>query len=108
MSFQVLVPPSTAGDIARIVQHVRETQSARRARAVLDQLAAARDSLASFPERGSPPRELLALGINEYRQILSPPYRIIYYVADRRVIVVLIADGRRDMRSLLARRLLGA
>ena len=108
MGFQVLVPPATAADIARIVQHVRETQSARRARAVLDQLTAARDSLASFPERGSPPRELLTLGINEYRQIVSPPYRIIYYVSHRRVIVVLIADGRRDMRSLLAQRLLGA
>jgi toxin ParE1/3/4 len=69
---------------------------------------AARDSLASFPERGSPPRELLALGINEYRQIVSPPYRIIHYISDRCVIVVPIADGRRDMRSLLALRLLGA
>jgi toxin ParE1/3/4 len=36
------------------------------------------------------------------------PYRIIYYLSDDRVIIVLIADGRRDMRSLLAQRLLGA
>jgi toxin ParE1/3/4 len=44
----------------------------------------------------------------DYRQISFKPYRIIYRIADRHVIVYLIADGRRDMRTLLARRLLGA
>jgi toxin ParE1/3/4 len=33
---------------------------------------------------------------------------VIYRVADNRVIIYLIADGRRDMQSVLARRLLGA
>ena len=33
---------------------------------------------------------------------------IVYRVLDREVLVLIIADGRRDMRALLARRLLGA
>ncbi|PKQ02736.1 MAG: plasmid stabilization protein, partial [Alphaproteobacteria bacterium HGW-Alphaproteobacteria-11] len=32
----------------------------------------------------------------------------IYRTIDKRVVIYLIADGRRDMQSLLARRLLGA
>jgi hypothetical protein len=40
----------------------------------------------------------------EYRQILSDPYRLIYRVIEDQVIVYLIADGRRVMQSLLARR----
>lgn len=108
MSHEVLLPPSVVRDIEQIVEQVRRSQSTRRAREVLDQLMAVRDSLAHFPQRGSPPRELLALGLGGYRQIVSPPYRIIYYLSDDRVIVLLIADDRRDMRSLLAQRLLGA
>jgi toxin ParE1/3/4 len=66
------------------------------------------ETLATFPERGSYPRELLALGVREYRQMFFQPYRVIYRVVGERVYVCLIADGRRDMQGLLQRRLLGA
>jgi len=64
--------------------------------------------LSEFPERGAYPKELLALGVREYREIFFKPYRIIYRVLDKNVYVLLIADGRRDMQSLLQRRLLDA
>ena len=53
-------------------------------------------------------KELLALGIREYRETFFKPYRIVYRVQGSRVDVYLIADGRRDMQALLSRRLLGA
>jgi toxin ParE1/3/4 len=34
------------------------------------------------------------------------PYRVIYPVLDRPVIISLIADGRRDLQTLLENRLL--
>jgi toxin ParE1/3/4 len=58
-------------------------------------------------ERGSYPKELVSLGIKEYRQTFFKPYRVIYRVADNKVIIYLIVDGRRDMQAVLARRLLG-
>jgi toxin ParE1/3/4 len=66
------------------------------------------ERLATFPDRGPHPKELQALGIREYRQTFFKPYRLIYRVIGRQVLIYLIADGRRDMRSLLSRRLLGA
>jgi toxin ParE1/3/4 len=66
------------------------------------------ESLAQFPERGNCPRELAGLGIREYRQTIFKPCRVIYRVVEGRVIVYLIADGRRGMQALLARRLLDA
>ena len=36
------------------------------------------------------------------------PYRLIYRVMGRQVVIYLIVDGRRDMQSLLANRLLSA
>ena len=73
---------------------------------VLDGLADVLDTLSRFPERGSWPKELLGLGIREYRQIFFKPYRIIYRVVGQQVIVYVVADGRRDMQTLLAQRLL--
>lgn len=64
--------------------------------------------LATLPRRGNHPRELLAMGNRSFREVRLKPYRIVYRVLDRRVLVLVIADGRRDMRALLARRLLGA
>jgi hypothetical protein len=52
--------------------------------------------------------KLRSLGISEYRQIFFKPYRLIYRVHLKQVILYVITDGCRDMGSLLARRLLGA
>jgi toxin ParE1/3/4 len=74
---------------------------------VLDALIDVVESLSRFPERGSHPRELLGLGIKEYRQTFFKPYRLVYRITDRKVTIYLIVDGRRDMQAVLARRLLG-
>ena len=65
-------------------------------------------SLSESPQRGSHPKELLDLGIREYREVFFKPYRIIYREIEDDVHVMVIADGRRDMRTLLERRLLWA
>ncbi len=65
------------------------------------------ETLAAFPERGSYPKELLLLGIREYRQAHFKPYRLIYRVIGKQVLIYMIADGRRDMQTLLSHRMLG-
>jgi toxin ParE1/3/4 len=54
------------------------------------------------------PKELDALGIREFRQILVESYRLIYRLSGKIVFVMVIADGRRDMQALLERRLLSS
>jgi toxin ParE1/3/4 len=46
------------------------------------------------------------LGIREYREVFFKPYRLIYRIIGNKVYIMLIVDGRRDMQSLLQRRLL--
>lgn len=72
---------------------------------IIDRLEAAVNSLADFTERGSIPKELLALGIRQYRQVIVKPYRIIYEQLPETTIVYAILDGRRDMETLLTQRL---
>jgi toxin ParE1/3/4 len=69
-------------------------------------LETAVNNLAEFPDRGSIPKELLALGIRQYRQVIEKPYRIIYETDSNKIIVHAILDGRRDMQSLLIQRIL--
>jgi toxin ParE1/3/4 len=75
---------------------------------VLERVEKALSKLAQFPERGVYPKELLVLGIRDYREVFFKPYRIIHRVLDPNVYVLLIVDGRRDLQPLLQRRLLDA
>jgi toxin ParE1/3/4 len=106
MRFEVLITHDAERDLEDIYSYIAEYDSQQHADHVLDRLVEVAEGLAISPERGSQPKELRALGIQEYRQALFKPYRVIYRVIDRRVIVYIIADGRRDMQSLLSRRLL--
>lgn len=62
--------------------------------------------LERWPERGSYPKEHISLGIKEYRQVAFKPYRVIYRILGKQVVIFLIADGRRDRQTVLENRLL--
>ncbi len=104
--FEVLLTRDAESDLEEIFDYIAELDSPRAASHVLDRVEKAIASLGTFPARGSFPRELLALGIRDYRQVLFKPYRVIYRTVGTRVYIYLIVDGRRDMQTLLARRLL--
>lgn len=106
--FEVLLTAGAEQDLEAIHDYISEFDCIANADHVLDQLMQVVQSLSRFPERGSYPRELVSLGIKEYRQTAFKPYRVIYRVLGKQVVIYLIADGRRDMQSVLARRLLGA
>lgn len=108
IQYEVLLTQDAEDDLEAIVDYIAESDCVANAHHVLDALMEVVDSLAHFPERGSYPKELAALGIREYRQTLFKPYRVIYRVLGARVLIYLIVDGRRDMPSVLARRLLSA
>lgn len=106
--FEVLLTKGAEQDFEAIYDYIAEFDSKANANYVLDELMEIVENLAVFPERGSYPKELSTVGIQEYRQTFFKPYRIIYRIKAQIVYIVLIVDGRRDMQSLLIRRLLGA
>jgi toxin ParE1/3/4 len=104
--FEVRMTAHAVRDLEEIADWVTRHDGPGRAQHVLERIQAAVDALKRFPELGPHPAELAALGVREYRETFFKPYRIIYHVEGARVPISLIADGRRDMQSLLARRLL--
>ena len=105
--YRVLLTHGAEQDMESIDDYIAEFDDPAKADHVLDTLMVTAEKLAVMPERGSYPKELVGLGIKEYRQVFFKPYRLIYRVMNADVVVYVIADGRRDMQSLLTRRLLG-
>jgi toxin ParE1/3/4 len=108
MSFEVVLTAAAAADLLELADWIASHDSPAKAAHVVDRIEAAFAALGRFPHRGAHPRELLALGVREYRETSFKAYRIVDRVDGRRVLVELIVDGRRDLQELLARRLLGA
>lgn len=106
--YEVRLTADAERDLQEIDDWISTRDGDAKARHVIEKLEAEILALRKFPERGRHPPELLELGMREYRETYSKPYRIIYFIQDDQVHIPLIADGRRDMQTLLAKRLLGA
>lgn len=106
MGFTVFLTEGAEADLDEIYDYIAGHDAPGKAELVLDRIEQAFISLGDQPQRGAFPRELLALGIREYREIFFKPYRILYRVTGKNVFVMLIADGRREFQTILQRRLL--
>ncbi|MDA8138345.1 MAG: type II toxin-antitoxin system RelE/ParE family toxin [Desulfobacteraceae bacterium] len=108
MPFFVLLTDDAVQDLEEIYDYIERYDGANKANYVLERIEKVFSTLAENPHRGSYPKELLSLGLMDFRQTFFKPYRIIYRVIETNVYILLITDGRRDMQKLLQRRLLQA
>ncbi|MDZ7789218.1 MAG: type II toxin-antitoxin system RelE/ParE family toxin [Xanthomonadales bacterium] len=105
MPHQVFLTRDAIADLDALYAYIADKDGSDRADHVAGSIKAAFEGLSESPHRGTWPKELLELGIREYREVFFRAYRIIYRVIDETVYVMLIVDGRRDMQTLLQRRL---
>ena len=105
MPYDVLLTDSAVRDLEELDEFILINDSLESADYVLGKLEEVIGTLAKSPERGSYPPELSALGIQDYREIFFKPYRVIYRILEHKVYIYLAVDGRRDMQTLLQRRL---
>jgi toxin ParE1/3/4 len=105
MAFSVKFSPGARKDLRAIHEYISTADSVEKADYVARGIIRATLSLQELPDRGAHPPELLRIGNKKYRQIFFKPYRILYRIRANTVHIAVIADGRRDMASLLARRL---
>ena len=108
MPFSVRLTDGAVRDLESVVSYLDRHVGWGHTDRLLDRMEAAFESLSEFPLRGRCPMELADLGILDYREVAVKPYQLIYQVSGDSVVVLVIADGRRDMRTLLQRRLLQA
>jgi plasmid stabilization system protein ParE len=63
-------------------------------------------TIQALPHAGVVPDELAGLGLQQYRQAISGMNRIIHEVRGEVVYIHIVCDTRRNMRTLLTRRLM--
>jgi addiction module RelE/StbE family toxin len=73
---------------------------------IMEKIQARINTLDHFPYRGSFVPELLARNIKDYRQLIEPPWKIIYKIDDDVVNILAIIDSRRNLQDLLLKKLL--
>jgi toxin ParE1/3/4 len=106
MTLTVKFTPGARKDLRNIHDYIARNDSPEQADTVARKIIEEALSLGMAPARGAYPAELLALGRRDVRQVFFKPYRILYRVRGEIIFIAVIADGRRDLQSLLARRLI--
>ena len=101
----VRITAAAKRDLEDIYDWVAQHDSPAKANYVLHRLVATANGIAALPGRGSRPSELPPGLKMNYRQVFFKPYRVIYRVTRTEIVIHLIADGRRNLQSLLFERL---
>ena len=91
-------------DLLAIIQYIRTDNPL----AAADNLSKIKDrvsDLAHFPQKGRIVPELKQQGILQYRELVIPPWRVIYRLAGKIVYVLAVIDSRRNVEDILLDRL---
>ena len=92
-------------DLRGLIEYI-STESPANALKILHKIRQKASSLNSFPQRGRIIPELQAQGITLYRELIVPPWRIIYRISDMKVYVLSVLDFRQNVEDILLNRLI--
>lgn len=96
---------STAhADLIQVLEFLAEA-SPGAARRLLTMVETRTRQLATLLRRGRSVPELALVQVHEYRELVVPPYRLIYRISGDAVYVMAFLDARRNLEDLLLDRL---
>jgi toxin ParE1/3/4 len=98
--YQVFWTQTAQQDLKRIIEYI-DADSKIQARKVYLAIKQKAANLQQMPLRGRIVPELRYFGILTYRELINPPWRIIYKTEKDRVWVLAVIDGRRNVEDIL-------
>ena len=104
--FEVLWADVAIRDLDRIIDHV-ERKAPTAAQKLFEQIKESSQTLSTLPLHGRLVPEVACLEITNFRELLIPPYRLLYRVGESMVLVMAVFDGRRELENAIRLRLLG-
>jgi len=103
--YKVIWVNAAENDLAGIVEYIAN-DSPSNARKILKEIKEKAASLYHSPERGRIIPELQEHGIMQYRELIVPPWRIIYRISEMNVYILSILDSRQNVEDILFKRLI--
>ena len=92
-------------DLKEIIESIAIDSPANALKA-LEKVKQKASSLYTLPERGRIVPELQDQGILLYRELIVPPWRIIYRISGMEVYVLSVLDARQNVEDILLKRLI--
>jgi len=92
-------------DLVAIIENSAD-ENPSRAYEVFQEVKRKASNLSAFPERGRIVPEFQDQGITQYRELVIPPWRIVYRISERKVYVLSVLDSRRTIEDILLKRLI--
>ena len=102
---KVLWTEVAEADLVRIIEYIAEDNLSN-ARNVFEKIQEKAQSLNQLPERGRLVPELKEHGVVLYRELIVPPWRIIYRISEKNVYVFSVIDSRQDVEDILLKKLI--
>lgn len=99
-AYQVFWTQTAQQDLEKIIEYIA-TDSEIQARKVYLAIKQKADNLRQMPLQGRIVPELRYFTILIYRELISPPWRIIYRTEENKVWVLAVIDGRRNIEDIL-------
>ena len=93
-------------DLKEIIDFI-SIDSPQNALKILQSIKQKASNLYTLPERGRIVPELQGQGISQYRQLIIPPWRLMYRIDQQKIYVLSVIDSRRNVEDVLLARLVG-
>lgn len=106
MQYKVVFLHQAKLDLDDLKNYIIKNHSPKSWQECLAKIKNSINTLKTFPQAGKIPSELENINLSQYRQVVSGMNRIIYEIREDIVFIHLVCDSRKDMKSVLTRRLL--
>jgi plasmid stabilization system protein ParE len=103
--YDILWAGVAENDLKEIIEYIASDNPANAIK-TLKKIKQKASSLYTLPERGRIVPELKDQGILLYRELIVPPWRIIYRISEMKVYVLSVLDARQNVEDILLKRLI--
>ena len=103
--YQVVWATVAENDLREIIGFI-SVENPDNALKILKNIKEIASNLYTLPERGRVVPELQDQGISQYRELIIPPWRLIYRIAEHEIYVLSVIDSRRNVEDILLKRLI--
>jgi plasmid stabilization system protein ParE len=103
--YKVIWSNIAENDLKNIIEYIA-VDSPSNALKIFKNLKQKAAGLYTFPDRGRIVPELRGHGILQYRELIIPPWRILYRISEKYVYVLSVLDSRQNIEDILLNRLI--
>lgn len=101
--YEIIWARVAENDLKEIIEYIAFDSSANALR-IFKKIKNKASSLYTMPERCCRVSELKDQGVMQYRELIIPPWRIMFRISEMKVYVLSVLDSRRNIEDLLLKR----